>query len=424
MNEATNLNFRIPPAPLRHTGHAPGKVGSRSGADNRWNFAAVTITSLATLYFGILALINAHFVSVNYATVAAAEGLILLSAAVVIVSTRFKADDTLPIVLLFAFALLTVWVSLLNDSIFPDPLRNIAIISLFTMLGLHTSPKHVDITFMVLSVVTLLFLTLEIGSTDLYVEVLKPASFYQNFRGFQAKEWDESGLFGNALGFASRWSFGLFSHRTSSIFTEQVSLANFAGVLTVMMLTRWPVLPKRLRLLHVVTILAILLTNSSRTSTMLAVASVALYAVYPRLPRYGTLLIAPLILLCAFGMIAVTGLSNQDDLVGRVSITVKALQGGRLPFWLGAEVYKSSTFLDTGYAYVISSTSIVGLLLFWFYVGVIVPQRSTVQKRCAYALALYIFGNMLIGGTAIFAMKVAAPLWLLVGMTAKWSKPA
>jgi hypothetical protein len=103
---------------------------------------------------------------------------------------------------------------------------------------------------------------------------------------------------------------------------------------------------------------------------------------------------------------------------------VQALQEGQLPFWLGANISKSSTFLDTGYAYVICSTSVLGLLVFWLYVGVIVPQHTTIQKRCAYALALYIFGNMLIGGTAIFAMKVAAPLWLLVGTTAKRGETA
>lgn len=381
--------------------------------------ATVTVTVFATLYFGILALLNAHVFPVSYAVVAGAEGIILISALVIVAQIRFQEGDALPLILLFAFTLLSVWASLINDLIYPDPLRNMAIIALFTLLGLRAPPQVADRIFAILSIVTLLFLAIEIISTDLYVAILKPASFYQNFRGYEAKEWDESGLFGNALSFASRWSFGLISHRTSSIFTEQVSLANFAGVLTVMVLTRWSMMSMRLRILHVVTILGILLTNSSRTSTMLAVASVAAYPLYPRLPRYGTLAFVPLVLLSAFGLIAVTGLSQNDDLVGRVSITVRALERGDLAFWLGAEVGRAASFLDTGYGYLIASTSLAGLLLFWLYVSMVVPQRDAIQKRCAYALALYVFGNMLIGGTAIFAMKVAAPLWLLVGTTAR-----
>ncbi|MEG3166323.1 hypothetical protein U1701_17175 [Sphingomonas sp. PB2P19] len=394
------------------------RVDKRSRA---WDTATIAVTVFATLYFGILALLNAHLFPVSYAIVAGAEGLILIGAVVIIAQARLRDGDALPLILLFAFTLLSVWVSLINDMIYPDPLRNMAIIALFTLLGLRVSPTVSDRVFAIISIVTLIFLAIEVVSTDLYVAILKPASFYQNFRGYQVKEWDESGLFGNARSFASRWSFGLVSHRTSSIFTEQVSLANFAGVLTVMVLTRWAMLSRHLRLLHVVTIVGILLTNSSRTSTMLAVASVAAYPLYPRLPRYGTLAFVPLVMVSAFGLIAVTGLSQTDDLVGRVSITVQALERSDLAFWLGAEIARAASFLDTGYGYLIASTSLVGLILFWLYVSMIVPQRDAIQKRCAYSLALYVFGNLLIGGTAIFAMKVAAPLWLLVGTTARRS---
>lgn len=394
------------------------RVDKRSRA---WDIATIAVTVFATLYFGILAFLNAHLFAVSYAIVAGAEGMILIGVLVIVVQTRFQDSDALPLILLFAFMLLSVWGSLINDMIYPDPLRNMAIIALFTMLGLRSSPKVSDRVFTILSIVTLIFLAMEIISTDLYVAILRPASFYQNFRGYEAKSWDESGLFGNALSFASRWSFGLFSHRTSSIFIEQVSLANFAGVLTVMMLTRWSSLLRSTRALHVATILGILLTNSSRTSTMLAVASVAAYPLYPRLLRYGTLALVPLVLLSAFSLIAMTGLSKNDDLIGRVSITVTALRQGDVAFWLGAEIARAASFLDTGYGYLIASTSLVGLILFWLYVSMIVPQRDAIQKRCAYALALYVFGNLLIGGTAIFAMKVAAPLWLLVGTTARRS---
>ncbi|KQN20472.1 MULTISPECIES: hypothetical protein [unclassified Sphingomonas] len=43
---------------------------------------------------------------------------------------------------------------------------------------------------------------------------------------------------------------------------------------------------------------------------------------------------------------------------------------------------------------------------------------------CSRCEAVYLFANMMIGGTAIFSMKVAAPLWMLVGyMAATAPKP-
>ncbi|MBD8639447.1 hypothetical protein [Sphingomonas sp. CFBP 13733] len=56
----------------------------------------------------------------------------------------------------------------------------------------------------------------------------------------EVSEFNETGLFNNAAGFESRFSFGVFSGaRTSSVFLEQVSNANFAGILCVFLVATW-----------------------------------------------------------------------------------------------------------------------------------------------------------------------------------------
>ena len=83
--------------------------------------------------------------------------------------------------------------------------------------------------------------------------------------------------------------------------------------------------------------------------------------------------------------------------------------------YAGMRISELGKLMDSGYPYVIYSSTVLGLILHWLYVCFIVPQHTPEQRRCAYGLAVYTFMNLLIGGTAIFSIKVSAVLWLLVG---------
>ena len=240
----------------------------------------------------------------------------------------------------------------------------------------------------------------------------------------EVSEFNETGLFNNAAGFESRFSFGVFSGaRTSSVFLEQVSNANFAGILCVFLVATWGRLSVAIRTTMVATILLILLSNNTRTSSALAVVTMMGYFIFPHLSRWFTLLIAPVLVLLAFLAVG-DNVTHTDDLIGRLGITTEALRKLDIPTIFGANAMKARHLMDTGFGYVTASSSIFGLIAIWLFFSLGQRATDTASKRCAWATAVYLFANMMIGGTAIFSMKVAAPLWMLVGyMAATAPKP-
>ena len=82
---------------------------------------------------------------------------------------------------------------------------------------------------------------------------------------------------------------------------------------------------------------------------------------------------------------------------------------------LGLSISRIGEFADSGYVYLIYSSTIFGLIVFWLFVCLYPAGTTPAQRRCAHSLSLFIFLNMMIGGTAIFSIKIAGLLWLLVG---------
>jgi hypothetical protein len=82
---------------------------------------------------------------------------------------------------------------------------------------------------------------------------------------------------------------------------------------------------------------------------------------------------------------------------------------------LGQSASLAPEFLDSGYVFLIYSMSLPGLLMVWLIISLILALPGASQRRCALLMSLYMFVNLLIGGNAVFTIKVAGLLWLLVG---------
>lgn len=383
-----------------------------AGADKR----VVALTFLAISYNACLALINAHIAGIGFAAVAATEIGILGLCLCVLAKTGLKKSSRNVVYFLCVYLLITLVLSIANQTLFVDAFRNMLIIAIFVCLGREVNQVTVTRTFLLCSAVVLLFLLIELGSLPLYAGIFRPADYFVNTRGVANFELDESGIFRNALGFEGRFSFGIFTGpRTSSVFLEQVSLANYAAVLCVYLLSLWPRLGRMERIAHVLTIVLIILSNNTRTSSILLLLSLVGYFVYPYIPKYTNALIAPAIILLGVVVYALYPNVVDDDFVGRVSHTGKFIADMGWPEYFGLSLDKVSGLMDSGYPYVIYSTTVIGMVVYWLFVSFIVPQHTASQRRCANGLAMFIFINLLIGGTAVFSIKIAAPLWLLVG---------
>jgi hypothetical protein len=312
--------------------------------------------------------------------VAATEMLILAIAGLVLLRSGLRPGDQ-PALLLFAFFLLTALaVSLADGAPFVDMARNAAVMSVFLMLGMRTDEQSVIRAFLIAAVLVAAVLLLE------------------------------------ALSFDDRFSIlNIIGHRTSSLFLEQVSLANFAILVAVFATAFWPRLPIGWRIFLPLLIAGILVTNNSRTGLAIVLAAPLVYVLAPRLPALVTLAVMPLVIGAATLVALTTPPSREDNLAGRLQLTVQTLRDLDIVAFLGGSAGEAGKFLDSGYTFVIYASSIFGLLVLWLFFSLVATGNGAAQKRASMMTGLYLFCNLMVSGTSVFSIKTAALLWLLMG---------
>ncbi|ENN84734.1 putative polysaccharide biosynthesis protein [Rhizobium freirei PRF 81] len=381
----------------------------------RVDYPILAITLFSVLYNCILAYINHNIMQLSVSHVVLCEGLMMISSVALIFKKGIYEED-LPLVLFLVFALVvTIYITVFNRLTFIDQFRNVLIIFAFAGIGSWASERTVRLIFRIACFMVLLFLVCEVVSTPFYVTIFHPAEYFESTRGIKQMSFNSTGLFANALGFQGRFSFGLIDHRSSSIFLEQVSLANFCGVSVIYLLSFWPKLGKGDKALFISTVLLILLTNDTRTMLIFSCVSIVGYFLFPKIPKAFNLILMPLIILIGFFVHFMKPDEVGDNFTGRIGVTVKKMLDLDIQSMLGLSISRIGEFADSGYVYLIYGSTIFGLIVFWLFVCLYPAGKTPAQRRCAHSLSLFIFLNMMIGGTAIFSIKIAGLLWLLVG---------
>ena len=369
-----------------------------------------------TCYNALLGIVNAHVAGIGTAVVAATEALILAAGFITILTSGRRPIDLPGFLILALFLVDALYVSLASGVPTIAMARNGAIIALFLMLGARIDETTLKRCFLLCAVLVFAVLLLDAFAVKSYAQLFAPSLYFERTRGVTPFELDELGLFRNALGFSERFSISnLSDHRTSSLFLEQVSLANFSTILVIYLTAMWQRLPRWPRLFYIVLIVFILLSNNSRTGLSLALIAPAIYWIAPRLNRFTPLLVMPIILIIAAIVAMSLPLRYDDTMSGRIGLTMRALESADLPAMLGQSAPLAIQFSDSGYAFLIYSMSLAGLVLMWLIMSLILALPGAVQRRCALLMSLYMFGNLLIGGNAVFTIKIAALQWLLVG---------
>ncbi len=385
------------------------------GEKQRIDYPILAITLVSVLYNCILAYINHNIIHLSVSHVVLCEGMVMiLSVAYILKKGIYEDDLAIFLYLLFTLAM-TIYVTVINHITFIDQFRNVLIVFCFAGIGSWASERTVRIAFFIACFFVLLFLVCEIVDITLYVDLFHPGEYFENTRGIKQASFNHTGLFANALGFEGRFSFGLIDHRSSSIFLEQVSLANFCGVVVIYLLSFWPRLGFREKALCVATVLLILLTNDTRTMLIFSVVSIFGFFIFPKIPKAFDLVLMPMIILIGFFVHYMKPNETGDNFTGRIGLTITKMLDLDFNAVLGLEVSRMAEFADSGYVYLIYGTTILGLIVFWLFICLYPAGDSAAQRRCAHSLSLFIFLNMMIGGTAIFSMKIAGLLWLLVG---------
>ncbi|MBO6509557.1 MAG: hypothetical protein JJ979_13970 [Roseibium sp.] len=375
----------------------------------------VFVVLAATFYNAVLAVINAHVVDLGFNAVAASEMAVLALALMLIIGKGLYEQDLVPLAYLVATLVLAVYVSAINGHIVLDYFRNILIIFCFVTLGTWTNRKTIKYLFLLTSGLVFGVLCVEIFFTDFYADFFYPAMYFYNTRGVELFEVVDSKLFRNALGFEGRFSFGIINHRSSSLFLEQVSLANFCGVMMVYLMTLWGRFTRFQKWFCLFTIVLILVTNDTRTMLLFGGITLIGYFVFPYLPRILCFLYLPIFLFMGFMIYVIKPNAVGDNIPGRVVLTMEMFKDMDLLAQLGFAADLAPSLGDSGYIYVIVIGTIFSFLLLWLFVSCFPAYETAEQRRFAHALCIFIFMNMMIGGTAIFSIKIAALLWLLAG---------
>jgi hypothetical protein len=373
------------------------------------------VVPLAVMYNGVLAIINAHVMPLGFAHVALVE-ITLLFVSLLYLLYRGLSQEALPIVALVGFfALIMLYTSVANGMAFVDFFRNVLIIGIFCQLGMMTDQRSLAFVFRICCVFILSVLLVEIFFTRIYEDIFYPALYFTNTRGLEQIAFGGAKIFQNAINIPGRFSFGLSDHRTSSLFLEQVSLANFSGVLCIYLVSRFSEIKRFDRVLMLATVAFILLTNDSRSMLAFSFICFVGYFLFPKASNGIRPFIMPVIICAGALVYLLRPDASGDTFDGRIVLTMKGFFSLDFVELLALDVGNIASFADSGYIYVINASTVFGLLAFWLFVSFYPAGKTAAQKRCAFALGIFIFLNMMIGGTAIFSIKVGALLWLLVG---------
>jgi len=400
---------------MRH-GERLTVMTSQSGkAKEPIDYGIVAIGVLSVTYNAILAFINHNITPLTTTPVVMSEMLLLGASFFLILKKGIYEEDLAPLGYLLLTVVLTIYVMVINASAYIDHLRNVLIIFAFVVLGRWTNAATLKLVFRICCLAVLSVLICEIVSVQAYVALFHPAEYFQNTRGVPPATYSNLGLFRGALGFEGRFSFGLIDHRSSSIFLEQVSLANFCGVLVIYLVSFSNRLRLSDRIMLTATAMLILATNDTRTMLIFSIISVAGYYIYPWLPKILDFLMMPLIILSGFLIHILEPDKTGDNFVGRINVTVNHIMDMDAQAALGLSLDQATTFVDSGYVYIAYGATIFGLILFWLFVAFYPAGETPNQRRLSHALSLFMFLNLMIGSTAIFSMKTAGILWLLVG---------
>jgi len=372
----------------------------------------------AVFYNTGLAVVNAHVMAIGTIEVALVETfLVLCGIGYAGLKIRYYENIYTPLIFLLFMLLMFVYVSFVNEHFFPKSFRDMLLIGVFFMLGGLASEQNIINSFRFITVSILIFMIIENFKTSLYVDFFEPAKYYANTRGVRELEVDDTGLFRNSLGYADRFTFNISSHRLSSIFLEQVSFANFAMVLAIFTCTFWQSLKKIDRVFFLGMVPLMVMTNSSRTASLVCCLILFGFFVFPMLPRYSNVLYMPLILIMSvlvFYDPHFMPFRMEDSLPGRINHSLYFLKNMGIGLFMGGPIDMIYRTMDSGYAYILFTQTIFGLIAFWLFTSLIVPPYNAANKRFAHSTALYIFLNLLIGA-AIFSIKVSAPLWFIAG---------
>ncbi|MCB8746901.1 polysaccharide polymerase [Rhodoferax sp. U2-2l] len=366
-------------------------------------------------YLPVISFLNARGISASPALVGLFE-VAIYALCLYVLGKRLPMATVAFTLCAFAWIVFT-W--LMRQSADAKTLRDLIIPILFLTLGRHLADAGVAEKGLKLIVIMVVSVGLfEAVFTDTYAELFNTFAFYRQVTGvsedaamFKGQMLSLNGYRPEGIG-RTILPFLLGSHRTSSLFLEPVGLGNFAVIVLAWALSKpWP----EIRRAHIFTFGAVLLITLSDSRFGLLMSAMLVF--FRWLPLSLSSKVAPALPVLSLGLVlAVTVFlpSPDDNFVGRVTSSGLAVLefDWRMLLGLGSPL---PNFGDMGFAYLLSRFGAplsIALVLTLF----LIPMPNDRARRFRILIVLYVFANLAISGTSVFALKSAGILWFLVGV--------
>jgi putative polymerase len=385
--------------------------------ESRSSPAVAALLLLAVGYNFLLALFNASIHPVGASSAYAVE--LALYAGCFLFGLRSLGRDGQLLVftglgLVLAFNLLRfleTWsfdLKLVRDAIIP-----------FAFLTLGTAYRgRLHKLVLWLAVIVVLVAIFEMAFPDLYGDLVDPRSYFVNTRGNSEDDfWNEaSKLYVSATRPGERnWLGGFELPRVSSIFVEPVTMGNFIIFFCAIAVTFW----RSLRTVGVVFSLALILFLLIASDGRLASATCLLMLILaPLLRRVDQTLAAFLfigVLLAGWLAVWALGVGAYDDtLLGRVFVSVDAINQMSPREWFGMDLAAPYRYSDSGIAYFIAGQSILVVLVFLIAYSFML-KMPTSNGQLFKNLFVVAFALSLLVSNAYFSIKTAGLWWFACG---------
>lgn len=372
-------------------------------------------------YLSVLSLVNAQLFAASPMVVGLAEAAIY-TACIFVQAKRFPLTTVALSFCIFAWLAFTWLVRQTPDV---KGLRDLIIPILFFSLGRYVA--DVDFADRCLKLIIAILVTVglfEVFFTDVYANLFNPFLFYVRIGGID----ESAAMYGGQLltlnGFRPEGIgrtilpqiFG--PHRASSLLMEPVALGNFSVILMAWALSK-PVEELRKIPVFVAGAAMLITLSDSRFGMMMSAALIAFRLMPFSLMRRLAPMLPFLILAVLVGLTWALP-SVGDNLLGRITMSgIELLHfDSALLMGLGSPL---PNYGDMGYAYLLSrfgapmSIALIAVLF-------LIPMADDRGVRFRALMVLYIFSNLAISGTSVFALKTAAIAWFLMGVLGGDSK--
>lgn len=379
-------------------------------------YAAIALVFLAIVFNAVLAIINAHAVALSPSTVIACE-VAIVAAAHLVILRNFQASMFPWYGMMLAIIVFAMIRAAVVGHFEPKYARDMLLIPTFVMLGMTVPTERIKVLIVTLHCVVVAGVLFEAIATDLYSTLFAVRDYYIATRSFDDSAfWNSSSdLFVSATRPDERFFNFVDLHRVSSVFLEPVTLGNYVIIITIYLIAFYRSLGWKLWTLILIGNVIVLVGCDGRLATISSVIIIGISFVAPLLPRKSALFYLPVALIGAVVLATATGANPRDDnFTGRIAYCIKLLSNYDIPDWFGISDQFVGPAADSGIAYMITTQSIIGLLLFWIVLVSTASEQRIEQIKSLHAICVFAVLTLLIS-YSLFSIKTAALLWFIHG---------